>query len=238
MTWIPKRFFPAFQFIRLVLHCIMMSRNIPSVVEQFAQQGDIKTEFDTELQKVTEEERLRRESEEREGSKLAEKIEAEERERLEAAEEQEFSDLQLARKMWRDITSTPASSKKRKLSVIDLMRKSAEKKTKKETNIPSEEPRSPEDMLLNKPENENNSPREKSLSQEEDISTKFSDEKFLAEQKELENKLAQERSDEDLARKLARDLLQSPTTTKTPNCKGKSSGRQLSLFECSSKPVR
>jgi len=202
-------------------------------VHQFAAVGDIKTEFDSEREKAEEEERLRRERDEELGSELAEKMDAEERQRQREAEQQESSDLQFARRMWKEMTATPASSKKRKHSVLDLLKKSAEKKSKiSETEVksPVEEPKR---LLSPEPRNS-------------DVEINFSDETFLKEQKMIESKLEQERKDMELARKLHSEdsqdnnskEIKTPTLSKTPNSKVKSCQRQLSLLAFSSKTTK
>ena len=47
-------------------------------IHQFAEHGDIRTEFENELEKVREEERLRKEQEEQLGESLAQELEREE----------------------------------------------------------------------------------------------------------------------------------------------------------------
>ena len=226
MTLMPKRFSHVFQFTRFV-HCIVGFHFHSGA--QFAEQGDIKSEFDSEQEKVREEDKRRREAEERLGSELAERLEAEEKERQRVAEEQESSDRQYASNMWREMTRTPASGRKRKTSVIELLKKSADKKTK----IQDEETKTKEA--------ESNSSHSPDLD-DRDLTINFSDERLLNEQKLIESKLAQEKKDEELARKLSRDMMnteiKTPSSSKTPNSKVKSSGRQLKLFECSSKPVK
>ena len=108
-------------------------------------------------------------------SKLARKMEEEERERLEAAEKQEVADRELARKMWRETNSTPSTSKKRKNPVNW-------------------------------------------------------DEDFPEGQQEIERRLDQEKEDRELAQKL-----QSESQTPSSSSHIKSSKRQLSLMEFSSK---
>ena len=58
----PKKFSHVFQFTRFV-HCIVGFHFNSGA--QFAEQGDIKSEFDSEQEKVREEDKRRREAEER-----------------------------------------------------------------------------------------------------------------------------------------------------------------------------
>ena len=76
---------------------------------QFAREGDIKTEFEQELQRRRQEDRVRREEEERLGATLAREIEQEEQRQLQEVRDQETLGLETARRMWRDITSTPST---------------------------------------------------------------------------------------------------------------------------------
>ena len=76
---------------------------------QFAREGDIKTEFDQEIERRRQEDRVRREEEERLGATLAREMELEEQRQLQEVRDQETLGLETARKMWRDITSTPVT---------------------------------------------------------------------------------------------------------------------------------
>ena len=60
MTLMPKKFSHVFQFTRFV-HCIVVFHF--NFGAQFAEQGDIKSEFDSEQEKVREEDKRRREAE-------------------------------------------------------------------------------------------------------------------------------------------------------------------------------
>merc|ERR1711973_798315 len=80
------------------------------------------------MEKVREEDRLRREEEAQLGENLAQEIEQEEQRKLQEAQDQESLGLEAARKMWKDITTTPVSRKRHK-SVLDLL-KSSSKSTK------------------------------------------------------------------------------------------------------------
>ena len=160
-------------------------------VHQFAEQGDIKSEFDSQLEEEREE--REREDQHQLSSELARKMEEEEREeewqRQRAVQQQELEDKEFARKIRMEgIASTPTSSKKRKNgknTLIDLLKKSAEKKAKlTKTNEPS----SVEKAGTSK--------------EDSDVEINWSDEDFLEEQRQIERKLAQEKEDGELARKL------------------------------------
>ena len=157
-------------------------------VHQFAEQGDIKSEFDSQLERTMEEDREEREREEQLSSELARQMEEEEREeerqRLRVVQQQEEADRELARKI-RMENITPTSSKKRKNNVMDLLKKSAEKQAKL-TQTPK--PSSVEKAGSSK--------------EDSDVEINWSDEDFLEEQKQIERRLAQEREDGELARKL------------------------------------
>ena len=194
-------------------------------VHQFAEPGDIKSEFDSQLERTREEEREQREREEQLSSDLAGKMEEEEKEeerqRVREAQQQEAADRELARKMWRETTATatPSSSKKRKNPLLDLLKKSAEKKAKLTKTVEKAE----------------------ATKEDSDVEINWSDEDFLEEQRQIERRLAQEREDGEFARRLQKEsrglFFNKTNETKTPdaNSKMKSSKRQLSLMESSSK---
>ena len=161
-------------------------------VHQFAEQGDIKSEFDSQLEEEREE--REREDQDQLSIELARKMEEEEREeerqRLRAVQQQEAADKEFARKIRMEgMASTPTSSKKRKSTLIDLLKKSAEKQAKlTQTPKPS-------------------SVKKAGTSKEDsDVEINWSDEDFLEEQRQIERKLAQEKEDRELARKIQSEL--------------------------------
>ena len=174
-------------------------------VHQLADPGEIKSEFDSQLERTREEEREKREREELLSSELAGRMEEEERERLEAAEKQEAADRELARKIRMETNSTPSSSKKRRNPVLDLLKKSAEKKAKLTRTVETAG----------------------AAKEDSDVDMNW-DEDFLEEQREMERRLDQEKEDRDLARKLQSQMPSSSSEIK-------SSKRQLSLMDFSSK---
>ena len=94
-------------------------------VHKFAEGGDIKTEFEEQLNKAREEDRRKRHEEDALGASLAEEMEREEQRLLREAQEQESLGLQFARKMWKDMTQSPApGTKKRNRSVLDMLKSS------------------------------------------------------------------------------------------------------------------
>ena len=94
-------------------------------VHKFAEGGDIKREFEKQLNKAREEDRRKRQEEDELGASLAEEMEREEQRLLREAQEQESLGLQFARKMWKDMTQTPApGTKKRHRSVLDMLKSS------------------------------------------------------------------------------------------------------------------
>ena len=167
-------------------------------VHQFAEQGDIKSEFDSQLERTMEEEREQREREDQLSTELAWRMEEEEREeerkRRRAVQQQEEADKELARKVRREMTATPSSSKKRTNPVMDLLNRSAEKQAKlTKTPRPSSDSVEKEASKASKASKENS---------DSDVEINWSDEDFLEEQRQIERRLAQEKEDEELARKL------------------------------------
>ena len=209
---------------------------VPS--HQFAEQGDIKEEFEDEMRKVREEDRRKREEEERLGVHLAEELEREEHRRLEEAKEQETQGLEAARRMWRDMTQQSPVVRKRNRSVMDMF-KTASPSPLKSNGRESQVIQTPpledgtygtsaehdtttvtSNNIFDFPTPEDNSDDIVSLphnSKDNELSVLFSQE-MIEEQKKIEMMLQQEKKDQEFANILQREAseAQCPSVFLTP----------------------
>ena len=235
-------------------------------IHQFAEHGDIRTEFEIELEKVREEERLRKEQEEQLGESLAQELEREEQRQLEEAREQESLGLETARRMWRDITNTPVTARKRNRSVLDMMKSSNSPNVLTKNH---QEDESSSKFVIDNVKRKKSfvetlisqtSAQESTICDNKDVNFPDYDDNIFSpdiveEQRRIERMLHQEKQDAELALKLQKENssdncpslseINIPSTPKTSvkrfykrlTKSHEISSRQLSLSRCSPKSV-
>ena len=188
-------------------------------VHNIAQTGDIGSEFAEQVRRAEEEERKRREEEERLGAALAQEMEEEEQERRRKAEEEETLGLEAARRLWRDMTNTPVTNKRKNRSVLELLN-SASKEDNRNPSSPTDEEHYNFDDLIVSPE-------------------------LIEEQRRIEERLQQEKEDEKVAKILQNRAfddnetnrqLATPKSSRKRQASGNEQKRQKSLFDFSPAP--
>ena len=211
-------------------------------VHKFAEGGDIKSEFEEQLNKAREEDRRKRQEEDELGASLAEEMEREEQRLLREAQEQESLGLQFARKMWKDMTQSPApGTKKRHRSVLDMLKSSpsaSQSSTASNSQSSTSSVASTSQSIFSSPplisqpstsglssESDgfsSSTPRHSICNDQEDSDsdTEYFSELFspdlIEEQIRIEKRMLQEKKDKELAEALQSESIPDTNTFKTP----------------------
>jgi len=214
-------------------------------VHQFAEQGAIRAEWQQQVEREGLEQRLQAEAEERESAELVERLQEEERRAAEEASEQEQRDRELARHIWRENRKEGIVNKKKRMTVMDMLRSQQSPVNLKTNSLPIKRNVESEELAKeNLSENVKNQtsrrtteppkdPTEVPMIREECGEEFYLDSATMEEQKLIEKKILQEKFDAELARKLQDTSNTASPTTNSAAKISNNSKRQTSLMDCS-----